>query len=112
MTSSTRPPKEVYDDLIARLEKDLAWQNLRLENCREKTGTFADYLKKRIAVIGHELTKVRQERVSHYGPIEPKATVSHRTNLHSKEAGKPATRLAVSRISDKRGNGKKSRKAH
>lgn len=97
------PTMGEYDDLIRRLEIDLAWQNVRMENCKDPYGTLADYLRKRIGIIGIELTNVRKDRVAHHGKIK-QAKVSHRIDFEPKETGRPASRLDGRRKADKTGN--------
>lgn len=70
------PPKSVYDEKIERLENKLGLNNTRLVACRDTTGTYADYLRKRIKGLGMELARTRKERHEYYG--SPTESGNHR----------------------------------
>lgn len=101
LTNKIIPSANEFDDLIRRLEIDLAMANVRLENCKDPNGTYADYMRKRIMVIGERLTRTRNERIKYHGKkIEPKSTVPYRTDSHTPTTSQPKNRLARKRISD------------
>lgn len=113
MTKQTIPTAYEFDDLIARLERDLAWQNVRLENCKQPDGTLAVYLRKRIAVIGYELTETRRARTKYHGKAPESPKLPHRINSDIKAARLSTNRVDGNRKTKQRANsGKPNQNRH
>ena len=110
----TIPTANEFDNLIERLEKDAAWQQTRLSNCREVGGTLYDYLAKRILIIGTELTITRRARIKYHGkPAAPaKVKATHRSPNDPKASSLSANKLARERHDNQNRNSRKHQKSN